>query len=292
MSSIVTYRGRAINREDISFICALIASHPEEGRCALSKRICREWNWVQPNGCLKDMICRGLLLRLEREGYIVLPPRKSTPPNPFLHRRPPEPVSVDETPIETSLDNLFPIKICQVRRSPSEKLFNGLIAQYHYLGYRQPVGEHLKYLILSNDRPLGCMALSSAAYHLACRDRFIGWSPDARKENIHLLSYNTRFLMLPWVKVPNLGSHLLGKFVKIIPQDWQEIYHHPVYWLETIVDTERFKGTCYRAANWIFLGKTTGRGLNDQTNRVNRSIKEVYGYPLIRDFRARLGAIK
>jgi hypothetical protein len=134
--------------------------------------------------------------------------------------------------------------------------------------------------------------LSSAAYHLACRDSFIGWSPDARKQNIHLLTYNTRFLILPWVKIPNLGSHLLGKFAKIIPVDWQELYHHPVYWLETIVDTDRFKGTCYRAANWIFLGKTTGRGLNDKTNRVNRSIKEAYGYPLMRNFRARLGAVK
>jgi hypothetical protein len=292
MSSIITYRGRDINQQDVAFIRALMASHPADGRYALSKRICREWNWVQPNGCLKDMICRGLLLRLEREGYVVLPPRKSTPLNPFLHRRPPQPVSVDENPIETSLENLFPIKIHQVRRTPSEKLFNGLIAQYHYLGYRQPVGEHLKYLILSKDRPVGCMALSSAAYHLACRDSFIGWSHGARKQNIHLLTYNTRFLILPWVKVPNLGSHLLGKFAKIIPVDWQKLYHHPVYWLETIVDTDRFKGTCYRAANWIFLGKTTGRGLNDKTNRVNRSIKEVYGYPLIRNFRARLGAVK
>lgn len=231
-------------------------------------------------------------MRLEREGYIVLPPRKSIPRNPFLHRKPPEPVVLDESPIETSVKELFPITLQQVRRTPSEKLFNGLIAQYHYLGYRQPVGEHLKYLVFSNDRPIGCLAFSSAAYHLGCRDTYIGWSPDVRKKNLHLLAYNTRFLVLPWVHVSHLASHILGKCAKIVSSDWQRLYNHPIYWLETFVDTERFKGTCYRAANWILLGKTTGRGKNDQTNKVNRSIKYVYGYPLIGDFREMLGALQ
>lgn len=292
MSSIILYRSRSISKEDVSFIRRLIANHPEDGRYALSKKICRHWNWTQPNGQLKDMVCRGLLLRLEREGHIVLPLRKSTPKNPFLHRKPPERVVVDESPIKTSVKELFPITVQHVRRSPFEKLFNSLIAQYHYLGYRQPVGEHLKYIAFSNDRPIGCLAVSSAAYHLGCRDRYIGWSPDVRKKNLHLLAYNTRFLILPWVRVPHLASHLLAKCAKIVSSDWQNLYHHPLYWLETFVDTERFKGTCYRAANWILLGKTTGRGKNDRTNKVNRSIKDVYGYPLIRDFREKLGAVK
>lgn len=228
-------------------------------------------------------------MRLEREDYIVLPPRKSTPRNPFLHRKPPEPVVVDESPLERSIKELFPITLQQVRRTPFEKLFNGLIAQYHYLGYTQPVGEHLKYLVFSHDRPIACLAWSSAPWHLGCRDHFIGWGPAVRKKNLHLLAYNSRFLILSWVRVPHLASHLLAKSAKVLSSDWQRIYHHPIYWLETFVDTERFKGTCYQAANWILLGKTTGRGKNDQTNKVNRSIKYVYGYPLTQDFRARLG---
>jgi hypothetical protein len=235
------------------------------------------------------MVCRGLLLRLERQGHVVLPPRKITPRNPFLHRKPPEPVVVDQSPLEASIKELFPITVQQVRRTPFEKLFNGLIAQYHYLDYTQPVGEHLKYLVFSHDRPIACLAWSSAPWHLGCRDRFIGWSPAVRKKNLHLLAYNSRFLILNWVRVPHLASHLLAKSAKVLSSDWQRIYHHPLYWLETFVDTERFKGTCYQAANWILLGKTTGRGKNDQTNKINRSIKYVYGYPLTRDFRARLG---
>jgi len=234
------------------------------------------------------MVCRGLLLRLEREGYIVLPPRKSTPQNPFLHRKAPEPVEVDESLIETSLQELSPIILRQVRRTHFERLFNGLIAQYHYLGYTHPVGEHLKYVAFFHDRPIACLAWSSAAWHIGCRDRFIGWAPEVRKKNLHLLAYNSRFLILPWVQVPHLASHLLAKCAKVLSLDWQRLYHHPIYWLETFIDTERFKGTCYRAANWILLGKTTGRGKNDQTQIPNRSIKDVYGYPLSRDFRARL----
>lgn len=289
MPPILVYRGRLVTKEDIACIRSLIAKHPDDGRCALSRKICYAWNWVQPNGHLKDMVCRGLLLRLEREDYIVLPPRKSTPRNPFLHRKPPEPVVVDESPLERSIKELFPITLQQVRRTPFEKLFNGLIAQYHYLGYTQPVGEHLKYLVFSHDRPIACLAWSSAPWHLGCRDHFIGWGPAVRKKNLHLLAYNSRFLILSWVRVPHLASHLLAKSAKVLSSDWQRIYHHPIYWLETFVDTERFKGTCYQAANWILLGKTTGRGKNDQTNKVNRSIKYVYGYPLTQDFRARLG---
>lgn len=289
MPPIFVYRGRPVTKEDIVFIRNLIANQPQDGRYALSRQICYAWNWVQPNGHIKDMVCRGLLLQLEKEGYIVLPPRKSTPKNPFLHRKPPEPVLVDESPLERSIKELFPITLQQVRRTPFEKLFNGLIAQYHYLGYTQPVGEHLKYLVFSHDRPIACLAWSSAPWHLGCRDRFIGWSPAVRKKNLHLLAYNSRFLILNWVRVPHLASHLLAKSAKVLSSDWQSIYHHPLYWLETFVDTERFKGTCYQSANWILLGKTTGRGKNDQTNKVNRSIKYVYGYPLTRDFRARLG---
>jgi hypothetical protein len=288
MEGIFLYRNRPITTEDVSFIRGVIASNPNEGRCALSRRICEAWNWVQRNGHLKEMICRGLLLRLERQGYIELPPRKSTPKNPFVERKSPQAVEVDQSPIEGPLRQLLPISLQQVRRSGFDRLFNGLIAQYHYLGYSQPVGEHLKYVAFSHNRPIACLAWSSAPWHIGCRDRFIGWSADVRQNNLHLLAYNSRFLILPWVSVPHLASHLLAKCTRVISSDWQRLYHHPIYFLETFVDTERFKGICYRAANWIFLGNTTGRGKFDQTGRPNRSIKDVYGYPLVRDFRARL----
>ncbi|MGO9120346.1 MAG: Druantia anti-phage system protein DruA [Desulfomonilaceae bacterium] len=176
----------------------------------------------------------------------------------------------------------------QVRRGPLEELFGGLIEQHHYLGYCQPVGEHLKYLVTMDDRPIACFSWSSAPRHIGCRDRFIGWSAGIRKKNIHLIAYNSRCLLLPWVSVPHLASHLLGKMARRISRDWQEVYGHPLYLLETFVNAERFKGTCYRASNWIHLGQTTGRGKDDLTHKPNRSIKDVWGYALDRSFREKL----
>ena len=157
--------------------------------------------------------------------------------------------------------------------------------QYHYLGYTQPVGEHLKYLIYSLDRPIAALAWSSAPRHLGPRDRFIGWSGQQRRQNIRFLAYNSRFLIFPWVHVPHLASHILGVMARRLSRDWEHLYGHPVYFLETFIDPQRFKGTCYRAANWIALGRTTGRGHQDQTHRPNRPVKEILGYPLTQQFR-------
>jgi hypothetical protein len=173
----------------------------------------------------------------------------------------------------------------QVRRTPQEPLFNSLMEQYHYLGYTQPPGEHLKYLVYAQGQAIACLAWSSAVRHLASRDRFIGWSAEVRKRNLHLLAYNTRFLLLPWVTVPHLASHILGRIAKLVPRDWQELYAHPIYWLETFVDPARFKGTCYRAANWLVLGRTTGRGKNAPSKTARYPVKEVLALPLTRRFR-------
>ncbi len=156
---------------------------------------------------------------------------------------------------------------------------------HHYLRYEQPVGEHLKYLAWTQGRPIACLAWSSAPRHLGSRDRFIGWNGEARRRNIRFIAYNTRFLILPWVTVPHLASHILGRIARQLSQDWEHLYQHPIYFLETFVDPERFRGTCYRAANWVVLGRTTGRGKDDHTNRPNRSLKEVLGYPLTPRFR-------
>ncbi len=285
MSLPCKYRGRVITDADVAFINQLIAAHPTLSRRALSKKLCEAWNWVQPNGALRDMVCRGLMLFLHRAGHIQLPPTRVTVPNPLAQRPKPAAVSIDRTPLQGSLQTFRPLRVQQVRRTPQEPLFNSLIEHHHYLGYTQPVGEHLKYLVFVEDRPIACLAWSSAPRHLGCRDRFIGWSAEARRENIRFLAYNLRFLILPWVRVPHLASHLLGLMARSLPRDWEQVYQHPVYFLETFVEPQQFRGTCYRAANWTVLGRTTGRGKADQTHRVNRSLKEVLGYPLRPDFR-------
>src|SRR6202011_996184 len=156
-----------------------------------------------------------------------------------------QPVRLDETPITSPLRETGPIEFQPVRRTSEEPLFNSLMEQYHYLGYEQPVGEHLKYLVKTDGQVIACLAWQSAPRHLKLRDRFLEWSEEARERNVHLLAYNTRFLILPWVQVEHVASHLLGRMAKLVPQDWQRIYAHPIYWLETFVDTSRFRGTCY-----------------------------------------------
>ncbi|PYV06781.1 MAG: hypothetical protein DMG10_00860 [Acidobacteria bacterium] len=286
------YRGRAVSAEDIAFIRRLIAAHPGASRRALSAKLCEAWGWKQANGAPRDMVCRGLLLMLDRAGEIDLPPVRFTPPNPLVERQRPAPVLIDTTPIRGSLSELRPVGFRPVRRTSDEPLFNSLIEQHHYLGYEQPVGEHLKYIVSTAGRPMACLAWSSAPRHLGSRDRFIGWSAEARRRNIRFLAYNTRFLILPWVQVEHLASHILGRMAKRLSEDWERSYGHPIYFLETFVDPERFRGTCYRAANWVVLGRTTGRGKDDQTNRPNRPIKEVLGYPLTPRFRQWLAEVE
>jgi len=288
MEVLLTYRGRRITEQDVTFIRDMIVQNPEESRRVLSQRLCLAWDWRQPNGALRDMVCRGLMLMLHRAGHIELPARRKNPLNPLADRKKPASVEIEPYPLTGFLSSIVPLEIRQVRRTALEKLCDSLIEQYHYLGYCQPVGEHLKYLVFAHQRPIACMIYSSAPRHIGCRDRFIGWSVAVRQQNIHLIAYQSRFLILPWVHVSYLASHLLGRITRLLPSDWQHVYHHPVYFQETFVDLERFKGTCYKAANWLFLGKTTGRGKNDHTKKPNRSIKAVWGDPLCRDFRVRL----
>ncbi len=290
MDEVLTYRGKTVTRKDVSFIRTLIEENPGDSRWSLSRKLCLKWDWRQPNGALRDMVCRGLMLELHRAGHIQLPAKKQNPSNPLAHRRKPPKATIDQSPLEGPLSRIRPLRIRQVRRTASEKLFNSLIEQYHYLGYCQPVGAHLKYLICALGRVVACIALSSAPRHIGCRDRFIGWSAKERRENLHLMAYNSRFLILPWVRVPHLASHILAQIAKQVSEDWKQIYNHPIHFLETFVDTERFRGTCYKAANWIYLGKTTGRGKDDQTHKPNRSIKAVWGYPLSKNFRSLMSA--
>ena len=279
------YRGRDIGDSEVAFLRQLIGENPGLSRYALSRRVCEAWQWKQANGALCDMVCRGLLLLLDRAGAIQLPPPRCDSRNKPEGRDRPEPLVPDNRPVHGPLRDLGPLEFQQVRRTPREPLFNSLLEQYHYLAYQQPVGEHLKYLVSAQGQAIACLAWCSAPRHLACRDRFIGWSVEARKRNLHLLAYNTRFLILPWVAVPHLASHILGRMAKIVPRDWQQLYAHPLYWLETFIDPARFKGTCYRAANWQSLGSTTGRGHNARTKQRTQPVKELLGLPLTPRFR-------
>lgn len=285
------YRGRVVTAEDVVFIRQFIAQNPDASRRRLSARLCEAWQWKQANGALRDMVCRGLLLMLHRAGEIELPPVRQVSLNPFVERERPAPVLLDTAVIDGALNALQPIELEQVRRTDHEPLFNSLMEHYHYLGYEQPVGEHLKYLAWAGGRPLACLAWSSAPRHLGSRDRYIGWNAEARRRNIRFLAYNTRFLILPWVQVPHLASHLLGKMTRSLSRGWERMYGHPIYFAETFIDPGRFRGTCYRAANWILLGHTTGRGKNDHTNKPNRPIKEVLGLPLAPRFRELLSQL-
>jgi len=280
-----------VTADDIASIRQLIAENPGASRRRLSEKLCEVWHWKQANGALRAMVCRGLLLMLHRAGEIQLPPIRYQTLNPFVVRATPAPMLIDTTPVGGALKQLQPIELQQVRRTGDEPLFNSLMEQHHYLKYEQPVGEHAKYLAWAQGRPIACLAWSSAPRHLGSRDRYIGWNAETRRRNIRFIAYNTRFLILPWVTVPHLASHLLGRMAAILSDDWQRMYSHPIYFAETFIDPSRFRGTCYRAANWQSLGLTTGRGKNDQTNKPNRPIKEILGFPLTPRFREYLSQV-
>jgi hypothetical protein len=291
MATLFSYRHRMVSDADLAFIRQLIREHPTASRRQLSKKLCQAWHWVQANGALRDMLCRGLMLQLHRAGWIELPPVRQISRNPLAEHNRPLLVPTEALPLRCHLAEIRPLELCQVRRTSEEALFNSLLDQYHYLHYTQPVGEHLKYLVYAQGRPIACLAWSSAVRHLASRDRFIGWSAEARRRNLRFLAYNSRFLILPWVDVFCLASHLLSRMAEVVARDWEQLYGHPIYFLETFIDPDRFRGSCYRAANWRVLGRTTGRGKNAPSKRANRPIKQVLGFPLHKDFRRLLAEI-
>ena len=228
------------------------------------------------------------MLALHRAGHIQLPaPRIKAVNNAILHQRVSQLEFCDSSPIEGSLASLGPLEIRLVRRAEGENTFNYLLSQYHYLSFSRPVGEHLKYLILAGDRPVACMAWNSGPLRLTLRNEFVGAPRAAYAHNLHLIAYNSRYLIVPWVKVPHLASHILGRIARRLSADWQALYHHPIHLLESFVDIERFKGTCYRAANWTCVGRSEGRGTKSKAG-AQTSIKELWVYPLGKDFRQKL----
>ena len=282
-------QGRSITPEDIAEILSLLGENPSWNRSRLSRELCSRWGWRNGAGRLKDMACRTLLLKLERIGRIRLPPREGVAPNALRNQKIDE-VPHDQTPLESDLKVLRPLRIQPVQETDEDlALFKYLLHRYHYLGHRNSVGENLKYLVGdTRGRVLACMLFGSAAWKAKARDAFIGWDAGSRKRNLSFLTNNTRFLVLPWVGVKNLASHILGKVCGRLSADWIDKYGHPIHLLETFVHRERFMGTCYRAAGWIHVGATAGRSRNDPNQMLSVPVKDIYLYPLSADFRGRL----
>jgi len=283
----MTIQGRHITKADIELIRSLIAKHPEWLRSRLSIELCKLWDWRTDKGVLKDMACRSMLRKLHDRKLIVLPPPGVVITNRLRRVRD---IPHSRQPIECALKQLRPIEVVLVvNREPADHLFHCLMDRYHYLGCRVTVGEHLKYMVYDGKaRPLGGLLFGSAAWQTADRDRFIGWDPATRKRNLKLMTNNTRFLILPWVQVKNLASHVLGACMRRLRNDWGNRYGHDLCLVETFVDRSRFAGTCYQAANWMRIGKTKGRSRQDRYKRIKVAIKDLYVYPLADDFKQRL----
>lgn len=275
-------RGRQIGAEDIRLIRSLIVAQGHRGRCYISREMCRRWNWTQPDGSLKDAACRALLLGLEDRGLIRLPRRQRGVIHGRSQGRGPRQVGL---PLAEPSDTGFPAAVswCLAMEGEALSLYKALLDSRHYLGYQRPVGHPLRYLAYANDRPLATVGWAAAAQKVAARDRFIGWTQAQRVKNLGLVVCNTRFLVLP--RVPHLASHLLAANIRRLAADWQARYGYAPALLETFVDTTRFKGTCYKAANWIFAGLTQGRGKYDRHTRRPETVKAVFLYPLRPDFR-------
>ena len=282
-------QGRVIGAAQLDEVRQLLGAHPDWHRSRLSVELCRRWDMRGADGTLKDMACRNLLLKLERAGHFRLPPPRNGSPN--AHRNRTIAVVVHDTePVTVELRALSPLSVTVAPRGTAdERLFNCLVSRHHYLGLRSTVGENLKYMVRAADgRPLACLLFGSAAWKTQARDLFIGWDRATRERNLQRLTNNTRFLILPWVRVPCLASRVLSLVVRRIRSDWEAKYGHPVHLLETFVDRSRFRGTCYQAANWVRLGATQGRTRNDRHRCIRASVKDVYVLPLGKTFRREL----
>lgn len=290
MEQPLTIRGRTIDYKELACIKLAIQLGWDKGRTWISQELCRQWDWRQHNGLLKDQVCRILLNELCRRGLIALPPRKRGDRTAFSrYYVPPERLpNYPKEPVEGRLKDFPAVTLKMVRRTPEEALWNCLVHQYHYKGYRILVGSHLKYMAYLDQTPIACLAWVSSVFRIQARDQFLGWSSEQRSSGIRFVANNSRFLILPWVRIKNLASHLLAISARAVSRDWMNFYGHPIYLLETFVETVRFQGTCYRAANWIRVGGTKGHAKRNGQFYYHGNLKDVYVYPLTNDFRLRL----
>lgn len=278
----ITFAGRCFSSQEVAWMCQAARDYAPLGITEIARTLCEWLDWKRPNGRLKNHECRLLLERLRDQGVLTLP---------ALHvsgRRGPRTVSITaasntQPPLQTTVADLQPLRLVRVQPTDSA-LFRQFIERYHYLGYRVPTGANLRYFVqAASGQMLACLQWSSPAWKMAARDHWIGWSSDQRARNLQYIVNNSRFLILPWVRVKGLASCILARAARQIPDDWRQHYGYKPLLLETLVDAARFNGTCYRAANWIDLGKTTGRGRMDRHHRTDINPKTIFVFPLRRD---------
>jgi hypothetical protein len=291
MEETIVVQGRRVRAGDLARIRQLRLEHAGWSRRRLSQVLAAEWNWRNGRGQLKDMAARTLLLKLEAQGLIHLPPRRQTPSNRMAARSLPR-QNWDRTPVECTLAELGPLTVREVSADMAARVrFAAALAEFHYLGYRGTVGENLQYTVTDHQgRLLACLLFGAAAWKCRVRDEFIGWMAGRRERRLHLIANNTRFLILPFVRVPHLASWMLGRVARWLSSDWEQKYGHPIALVETFVERDRFVGTSYQAANWVRLGSTTGRSRQDRYSTLRVPVKDVYVYPLQHDFRRELSS--
>jgi len=289
VSETLRIQGRPLSPLGLEELRQWVGNNPHWSRWRLSRELAMRWDWRNAAGQLKDMAARTLLVKLEQRGLIELPARRQVPTNRM--RCEAQPASIEPTePIICALADLQPLSLEEVSGQPIERAWiRGALAQFHYLGFSGAVGQNVQYLVRDGQqRPVACAVFGAAAWKCQDRDRFIGWSAEQRQDNLGLVANNSRFLILPWVRVPHLGSWILGQVAGRIARDWQAKYGHPVVLLETFVERERFRGTVYRAANWQPVGVTAGRTRQDRHTCIQVAVKDIYVQPLCRRFREAL----
>ncbi len=289
MENSLVIQGRQIGPAELKQVRGLLATHPDWSRYRLSRELCRVWNWRNLVGQIKDMAARALLLKLEERGLVALPARRRLSPNRMRHKQIRR-LQHRTDPVRGCLSQLQPLQIQELSQQPEAwPVFDSLLHQYHYLGYTSAVGQNVKYLVRDRQgRDLACVLFGAAAWKTRVRDAFIGWTAAQRQAHLGQVANNSRFLILPWVRVPELASHILGRVARRIAVDWQGCYGHRVALLETFVERGRFRGSCYRAANWICVGQTRGRTRQDRQHVLQAPVKDVLVYPLQADFRKAL----
>jgi hypothetical protein len=276
-------QGRPLRPEELAWVRELIAGHPEWTRKQIARALCQAWNWTDGRGRLKDFAARSLLLKLAERGLITLPALRYRRPRKWAWAKADEGAPAVAAPVEGALAALRPIRVEPVEPGSAEyRRWRDHLRAHHYLGLRI-VGENLAYLARDREgREVACLLFGAAAWKCAARDSFLEWGVEERERRLAEVANNTRFLILPWVKVPHLASHVLGLVARRIDGDWRKKYGHGIRWLETFVERDRFRGTCYRAANWTLVGQTRGRSRQDRYKTLQVPVKDVYVYRLER----------
>jgi hypothetical protein len=279
------YCGREFSLQDIQSLRRLMQDNPSLKRTPLSRKLCELLEWRKPNGELKDMTCRVALLRMQADGLITLPP--SSPQSARLRRRPhfpPTPATDPQTPLLQPVHELDALRLCLVAGTPTSRLWNEYIARYHYLGYTPMSGAQMRYNVYAGEQLVALLSFGASAWKLAGRERYIGWQEPQRLKNLQLVVNNARFLVLPWVQSKGLASKILSKIARQLPIDWEQRYGYRPVLMETFVESERHRGTCYKAANWVHVGQTTGRGKKCLVHHQTIPIKDIWLYPLRKDY--------